>query len=558
VLKNILIIAVLLFMIDVALANPIPESSNFNVTSFNKVLHVEKDFKISSAAWSPNGRYLLITCSKSISLSNSIHRHYLFDTNSHAFGEIDYGIKELNSYSIPKAEWAPSGNRIYFRISRFAGSTDHGSCFIICNPDGKNLRGVGTNFTDLSNIINNVGSIGSQNNLKWNPNCSKVTFEWGEKSEEKIRGVYLANGDGTNAHEIQSKASQPIWYDSKKIIFVTDEGTVLLADYEGNIVQMFIPKNEERYAQFSLSPNRAKIMFTSIAKNGLSSYTYVSNIDGSNLKENFSCDEDFWANESWQPNGSLLLVNQDGNLYIINGEENNKRLLYKGNATKPQWFPDGKKILFVESKNKLYSIDIDGTNLSFITNFGLISSYFWELSEGAKQFSISPSGKIIAFTSALYPDTGKIIENEPNPSKYQNIAAPLFIVNSNGSNLTQVTPTVKGRYDTFGEWNPDGKQFTTNTIIFSKNSGLSGEGSSLVELSSENASSIWKNMPLKKIIGNEEFSNVDKIQINEPNSTNTSQVTEHKETSEKSPSSMFLQIFTCVVGIWLLHKKRDM
>jgi len=562
-LRKIFIIAALLITIKVALADPISDDFKFNTTSLDKILNTEDGFSISSTAWSPDGHYLLVTCSKSISRSNNVHKHYLLDTNSHTFEEIDYGVKEFSSYSIPKVEWAPSGDKIYFRISKVASSTDSGGCFIVCNPDGTSLRGLGTNYTSLSDVIDNLGSIGFQNNLKWSPDSSKIMFEW-QKPGDISFGVYLENKNGTNSHQLSSSTNpQSVWYDSNKIIVLTTEGNVKLINESGDLIQIFRPENkDEKYWASSLSPDRKKIMFASGSQTSGSPsidnlQTYISNIDGSKLKGNFSYNEDFLANESWQPNGSLLLVNQKGNLYTVEGDENNKRLLYEGNATKPQWFPDGKRILFVENKNKLYSIDIDGANLTFITSFGLTTSYFWNVYNEAKQFSISPSGDIIAFTSALYPDTGKIIEHEPDPSTRQNIAVPLFLVNSDGSNLIRVTSVMKGKYDTFGEWSPNGKQFTTDPIQLSDYPPQDDEGSCLIELEARNSSSVWKNMPVKKIIGNEESITVDKAQINESDSTNTSQVAESRGTDNQSPSFMFFQLFSCIMGIWLLHKNRE-
>jgi Tol biopolymer transport system component len=565
-LRNVLTIFILfslLLVANIVSANSTSEDLSLNVTSLDKTLHIEDGFVVTSTSWSPDGHYLLVTCSKSISRSNNVHKHYLLDTNSHTFGEIDYGTKEFSSYSIPKVEWAPSGDKIYFRISKFAGTTGSGGCFIVCNPDGTNLRCLGTNYTDLSTTMENIGNIGFQNNLKWNPDSSKIVFEW-QKPGDFFSGVCLANRNGTNAHQLSSSTNpQSVWYDSNKIIVLTTEGNVKLINESGDLIQTFHTENkDERYWASSLSPDRKKIIFASGSQTSGSPsidnlQTYISNIDGSKLKGNFSYNEDFLANESWQPNGSLLLVNQKGNLYTVEGDENNKRLLYEGNATKPQWFPDGKRILFVENKNKLYSIDIDGANLTFITSFGLTTSYFWNVYNEAKQFSISPSGDIIAFTSALYPDTEKIIEHEPDPSTRQNIAVPLFLVNSDGSNLTRVTSVMKGKYDTFGEWSPNGKQFTTDPIYLSDYPQQDDEGSCLIELEARNSSSVWKNMPVKEIFKSQESITVDKAQINESDSTNTSQVAESKGTKNQSPSFMFLQLFICIIGVWLLHKSRE-
>jgi Tol biopolymer transport system component len=329
------------------------------------------------------------------------------------------------------------------------------------------------------------------------------------------------------------------------------------------LIQTFQPENKnEKYVCFLLSPDRKKIILVSGLPDSDDCQTYISNIDGSNLKGNISYydrnneyDQYLLTKEFWQPNGSLLLVNQNRNLYIVEGDENNKRLLYEGNASEPQWFPDGKKILFVENGNKLYSIDVDGTNLSFITSFGPTYSYLWKYFGERQHFSINPSGNFIAFMSAFDSATGRMIEN--NDIYKFDIAAPLFIINSNGSNLTQVTPAVKGRYDTCINWSPDGNQFTIGSTIY-KDPGWDHGNSSLVKLDSENFSSIWESLPVKEIVKGEKSGTVDKVQISEPNSKNTSQVTESQEIIKQSPSFMLLQMFTCIMGIWLLHKSKEL
>jgi len=570
-LRNVfmLVILLLLFATGEALASQVLEDPSLNVTSLDKILHIEEGVVLTSTAWSPNGQYLLVTCSKPISASSSVVKHYLLDTNSHTFGEIDYGINESDTNGILDAKWAPSGDKIYFGVSRIE-RTSSGYCYIICNPDGTNLKCIGTNYTDLSSILENIGNIGFQRNLNLNPDSSKIVFEW-QSPENHSTKVYIANRDGTNARELSSATyPQPVWYDSDKIFIVKDDGNVELIDESGDLIQTFQPKNKnEKYWEFSLSPDRKKILLVSALPGSFDLQTYISNTDGLNLKGNVSYydgeDTEILTKEFWQPNGSVLLVNQNNNLYIVEGDENDKRLLYEGNASKPQWSPDGKKIVFVENKNKLYSIDIDGTNLTFITNFGLTSSYFWDLFwsplDKAKQFSISPSGNLIAFTSALYPDSGKLIENEPGPSKLQNVAAPLFIVNSNGSNLTQITQTIKGRHDIIREWSPDGKQLTIGSIIFSSDSDWNYGESSLTKINVLNSSFIWKNIPVKEIIGgSKESSTIDKAKTDKPNSANvtqsinTSQVADPEKTGKQSPSFVFLQLLVCILGVWLVHK----
>ncbi|WP_048066233.1 TolB family protein [Methanosarcina acetivorans] len=570
-LKNMLILFLLSLSVIVGLANPASEDPNINVTSLDEILQIEKGFMTISTEWSPDVQYLLVTCSKSDSPSTNIVKHYLLDTNSHTFGEIDYGVHGPDTNGILQAKWTPSGDKICFEVSGY-GPTGPGNCYIFCNSDGTNLRGVGTNYTDLSKILENRGDIGSQRNLKWSPDSSKIAFEW-QKPGNASTGVFIANGNGTNAHELSSATyPQPAWYDSGKVFIVTDEGTVDLINESSDLIDTFQPEDkDEKYWGFSLSPDRKKILLVSGLPDSFDLHTYISDTDGSNLKGNVSFydgdnpeDTNILTKEYWQPNGSLLLVNQNRNLYIVEGNENNKRLLYEGNASEPQWFPDGKKILFVENKNKLYSIDIDGTNLSFITNFGPTPSHSWYNSDKIDRFSIysiSPSGDVIVFASALNPDTGKfyknetdkILESENDSSKYSSIAAPLFIVNCNGSSLTQVTPTTKGRFDMLRRWRPDGKQFTIESYSLYRTDWED----SLVDLNNQNSSSMWTNMTVTKIIEREDPATVGKAQNSESNSINTSQVTENKETTNKSPSFMFLQLFVCIMGVWLLHKARE-
>ncbi|MCO5383377.1 MAG: hypothetical protein NHB15_15955 [Methanosarcina barkeri] len=554
-LRNVFIVVILLLVTNVASANPISEGSNLNVTSLDEVLHIEKGFTTTSTAWSPNGQHLLVTCSKFVSPSKNIVKHYLLDTNSHTFGEINYGINESDTNGILDAKWIPSGNKIFFEVSK-VDRTGSGYCFVICNPDGTNLKCVGTDYTDLSAVMKNVGNIGFQRNLNWNLDSSKIVFEW-EKPGNHSTGVYIVGGNGTNAHELPSATyPKPVFYDFNKIFIVKDEGTVELINESGDLIQTFQPKNKgEQYCAFLLSPDRKKIIFASGSPGSYNLQTYISEIDGSNLKGNISYNEDLWVNESWQPKGSFLLVNQNRNLYIVEGDENNKRLLYEGNASEPQWFPNGKKILFVENGNKLYSIDVDGTNLSFITSFGPTYSYLWRYFDKGQHFSISPSGNLIAFMSAFDSVTGRMIEN--NDIYNFDIAAPLFIINSDGSNLTQVTPAVKGRYDTCISWSPDGKQFTTGFATYT-DPGWDYGDSSIVRVNSENSSSIWKNLPVKEIIKSEGSGTFNKVQMSEPDSKNTSQVSKSKEASNQSPSFMFLQLFICIMGVWLLHKSKEL
>lgn len=120
------------------------------------MLNLEKGVVTTSTSWSPDGRYLLATCSKWVLPSKNIVKHYLLDTDPHTIGEINYGINESDTNGILVAKWAPSGNNIHFGVST-SDRTGSGHCFLICSLDGKDLKGVETNYTDPSSIIKILG-----------------------------------------------------------------------------------------------------------------------------------------------------------------------------------------------------------------------------------------------------------------------------------------------------------------------------------------------------------------------------------------------------------------
>ena len=546
--KVVFTVLILFSMVGVALATPIHQYTNTSSIEINDLLQVEEGFRASAPEWSPDGKYSLVRVSKSISMFESINKHYLIDVENKTFGEIDYGITEDESKHInPDLGWVPSGDKIYFTV--FKRGRPSGINSVISNPDGTDLRAIGSpNITTLSKVIENLGEGGrSYRILKFSPDCNKIAFEY-EDPENFLGNLWIENIDGTNSFEFRSKSDDLIWYNLKwynstTIFFSTRNGSVMVTDDNGNSIQGLGPdNNNEKYGRFTLSPDKQKMTLHSISED-YKYYNYISNIDGSNLIES--------EIGSWQPNGSLMLLNQNGSLFILEGEQHSKRLLYEGDATQPQWFPDGNKILFIENENKIYSIDVDGTNLSFITDIGLTSHHVW-ITYKWEQISISPSGDIIVFTSALNPSTHELINIEPSVEKRRDITAPLFIINSDGTNLTQLTPALEGWHYFFDGWSPDGKMFMAVYRSFSKD-GNDHAYRSLFSLDGTNFTDGWKEMPASQMIGNDNLVQVNSTdQINEkplPDEP-TSNETENKQ----SPSFISLQFISCLIGVWLLKK----
>jgi Tol biopolymer transport system component len=539
------VILLMAFVSGIVIVSSAPNDTTISSIQISDLIQAEEAFSTSSLAWSPNGEYLLIRSSKSISMFESINKHYLINMDNKTYGEIDYGITEEESnYIYSYVSWVPSGSKIYFTIIKW-GETGGGNC-VICDPDGADMRVLGSpNITPLSEAISNLGGRIMYTDLTFSPDSGKVAYEY-EDPENFIGSLWIENIDGTNAFELRAKARKLVWYNSTTVYFLTRNGTLMVTDSDGNSIRAFRPPDtDDKYGVVSFSPDKQKMTFAVYTAND-EQYNIIANIDGSDLVKS--------EIGSWQPNGSAMLLNKNGSLYILEGNAHSKHLLYEGNATEPQWFPDGNKILFLENKNQIYSIDADGTNLSFISDIGLTSRHVWETSASEwEQISISPDGDTIAFTSALYP-SGELIDLEPSLTKAKNIAAPLFIISSNGTNRTQLTPALKGRYDFLDGWSPDGRALVTASINYGS-SDIRG-GYTLFSLDGTNLSDGWQEMPVSQIIiGNDNPTQTgNSVQENvKPSLNGTASDTKD---NEKSPSFQFLHLVFCIMAMWVLQKKR--
>ena len=330
----------------------------------------------------------------------------------------------------------------------------------------------------------------------------------------------------------------------------------MFADKEGNPIQTIYPSNpDEKFTKFTLSPDKKKItIFSSIGDRYL---TYIANVDGTNLLEaEINKNSPNYSDLSnWQPNGSSIVLEENGDLYIFEGEKHTRRLLHEGNASQVQWFPDGEKLLFIEDGSKIYSINRDGENLFYITDIGLIPSHILELFE-KKTVSISSSGDFIAFTSGLSSE-GKLIDTESSLSDSNNISAPLFLVRSNGANLTQLTPVINGRYDFLDEWICNKELLILDYVQFSDNELIYGNPS-LFSLNGEDLKNGWQEMSVSQII------HMDDEKIPENNSlvnkttvlNKTSPNNPDESKNKQSPSFRTVDILVCILCLFLLKQKR--
>lgn len=158
------------------------------------------------------------------------------------------------------------------------------------------------------------------------------------------------------------------------------------------------------------------------------------------------------------------------------------QLTRTGNNQQPSWSPDGKKIVFVSSRDgtaEIYVMDADGANPTRLTNNG---DY-----EGDPVFS--PDGTKIAFEAFASTDYEIYVMNadgsgaanitnnaaedrlpkwKPDGSRIafqsNRDGAAVYLMSPTGTNLFSLTPPTAGDYGP--AWSPDGSK-----LVFSRNTG---------------------------------------------------------------------------------------
>jgi len=164
---------------------------------------------------------------------------------------------------------------------------------------------------------------------------------------------------------------------------------------------------------------------------------YTIDIDGSNqVKVTPGLDWDFYDDPSFSPNGNKIVYQKGCNLFIMNSDgTGSTQLTYGTLDEKPEWSPDGKKIVFSslrQSVQDIFTVNPAGTNLTNLTNNPLHNF--------ASDPTWSPDGSKIAFTS----DGG------------------LWIMNSDGTDAHYI-PFVRELDYSFvsdPDWSPDGGKIT--------------------------------------------------------------------------------------------------
>ncbi len=518
-------------------------------------LHGNSTHLISNPQWSRDASYMLFSSIDATTIHNQKKWHYLVDIENRTYGEIDYGINEIDRGFIGTASWCPDASKIHFIASKILG-INSGIQAVICTPDGKNLRAVGsTEKTSINKILNGLGNLVCRSNIAFSPDGKKISYEYSDR--KNVNTLYTEDLDGRNVSKIREKAYFLAWCSADTILFTTSEGAIQLSGINGESIRAFIPQEGERYIFSSLSPDKKKIAFRTYGDDisAATGLCHISDLDATNTVSFSGADLEYFDDSAvpkifgqWRPEHSEMLLCENGNLYILEGIAYDKRLIYSGNASNPQWFPDGKKILFIDKQSLLCSIDFDGTNLLHISEIGINNKFIWK--DGRNKISIDPTGTHIAFSSAL-DQKGKTLKNEPSIDAVKFISAPVFLVNSNGTGLEQITHAKQGRHYFADGWSPDGNLLV---ISYFQYSGRKHGNKFLYSIDGTDISSGWEKVAISQMIGSGSMAEDGPFVLNET----IAQKEKNADDTKQTPGFSLMELFVAMATVHMFGRRRNL
>lgn len=168
--------------------------------------------------------------------------------------------------------------------------------------------------------------------------------------------------------------SKPAWSaDGTKIAFFSHFLRIDVANADGS----------NRRVLTNATPQHISWSVNNVIAFDNSGQIMLINSDGTNLRQFQGITQPSPSFPDWSPNGQKLAFVSNNNIYTINANGTNERLVVS-NANQPVWSPDGQKIAF--QKSGIGMINADGTNEVMLTNNAKDNRPTW-----------SPKGSPIAF-----------------------------------------------------------------------------------------------------------------------------------------------------------------
>lgn len=284
---------------------------------------------------------------------------------------------------------------------------------------------------------------------------------------------------------------------SHKIVYLSNRDgnyQVFIMDEDGNNPQRITKSADRKYTP-RVSPDGKKIIFST--EGGILT---VCDIDGNNEKIISQSDEKCW-NPSWSQNNNTILfastrggyTDESGepvqNIWAMNIDGTNPRQLTFSNYNNknPILSPDGKKIVFISSRDKIYFDMMDNTYIAYRYQIYIMNS---DGSDQQRLTALNPG--LNNYSPVFTPDGKKIIySTEFAMSKDDNEWSHIYIMNSDGSFPTRLSPLDANH--TYPSIAPDGKKILFDADIEGNSPimQMNIDGSNVIRLSKDSYSNYF-------------------------------------------------------------------
>jgi Tol biopolymer transport system component len=191
--------------------------------------------------------------------------------------------------------------------------------------------------------------------------------------------------------------------------------------YGGNLTHLNLGNllgDDISSSTFSWSNDGTMIVFAAIYEGSLQIYRI--NVDGSNL---IQLTNNGGREPIWSPVDSTIAYGYAGHIYMMDSDGSNQRQLtsfpgYTPVAGDFAWAPNGEKIAFIGPIGNLYTVNVDGTGQTRLTNDGNPSRRHYHTPSWS-----SDSEKIIFMRYIIYP----------------NLDTEIYTINPDGTNLNYIS-----------------------------------------------------------------------------------------------------------------------
>lgn len=358
---------------------------NADGSGIQKVFEAPSDVGIVDGEWAPEGERLV---GEAVVRGN--HDIYVVDLAARAATRLtDHPARDGSP------SWSPDGSMIAFTTGRWGTGVGHSEIAVV-NADGSGLRRLTNDCWDDHDPTWIPDDRAVETLRVWTPPPLPELGSTGVAKPEQI--LYSGDVDGV--------------VDLFAIDATGGEATRLTAD----LSQQLHP---------SWSPDRTRIAFSGDLDEPGNPDIYVMEPDGTNVRRVTSAPGGD-GRPSWSPDGSMMALERDGAIVLVNADGSEERPLTDGSGRDgyPAWSPDGSRIAFIRD-GEVHVINADGTSLRRLTETGHNYEVDW-----------SPDGSKLLFTHLR----------------------DLVLINADGTGFHNLTAGPKDTYERGGNWSPDGAQ----------------------------------------------------------------------------------------------------